>query len=77
MPLKKVSEHVLVPKHEIVPEESVNEVLERFGASKDQLPQILRTDPVLEDIGAKRGDVIKIVRGSPTAGESVFFRIVI
>ncbi len=74
--LEKISDHVLIPKHEIVPEESINEVLERFGVSREQLPQISRTDPVLEDIGAKRGDIIRISRGSLTAGKTVFFRIV-
>lgn len=76
MALDKVGGHFLVPKHEIVPEARIDEVLKRYSASKDKLPQILKNDPALEEIGAKKGDVIKITRRSPTAGVAIYFRVV-
>ncbi len=72
-----ITEHVLVPKHEIVPKERVKEVLEAYGADINQLPQILKTDPVIAEIGAKKGDLIKITRKSRTAGKAVYYRIVV
>lgn len=76
MVLRKVSDHFLVPKHEIVPEERAGDVLKRYRADIDKLPRILRTDPLVEETGAKRGNIIKITRDSPTAGKSIFFRVV-
>lgn len=71
-----VSKHFLVPKHEIVPKEREQELLARLGADKKLLPRILLSDPAVIEIGAEKGDVIKITRKSPTAGKSIYFRVV-
>lgn len=42
-----------------------------------QLPWIRSSDPLVHTVGAKPGDVIKIVRESPTAGEIVVYRLVV
>jgi DNA-directed RNA polymerase subunit H len=34
-------------------------------------------DPAAKEIGAKVGDIIRIVRRSPTARQSIFYRLVI
>jgi len=77
MPVEKVSMHYLVPKHEIVPSEKVDEFLRKFGVEREAMPKILEKDPAAAEIGAKKGDIIKITRASHTAGESVYFRAVI
>jgi DNA-directed RNA polymerase subunit H len=41
------------------------------------LPKIKMSDPAVKEIGAKPGDIIKIIRESETAGQSEFFRLVI
>ena len=70
--------HRLVPKHIILSEEEKKEVIEKFaGGDPYKLPYILVTDPVVKAIGAKPGDVIKIIRKSPTAGVSVYYRLVV
>lgn len=75
--LKKLSENFLVPKHEIVPAEKAQEILQKYGADSKKLPQIMRDDPVVEEIGAKRGELIRIVRDSPTAGKAIYYRVVV
>ncbi|MEM4326901.1 MAG: DNA-directed RNA polymerase subunit H [Candidatus Diapherotrites archaeon] len=74
--MDKVLQHFLVPKHEIVPENKVSEIVKKFGVSLDKFPKILHDDPAVIEIGAKRGDLIKITRNSPTAGKSIYFRVV-
>lgn len=75
--LKKILEHELVPKHEIASPEEVAEVLRRYGIKPEELPWIRSSDPVVRAIGARPGDVIKIVRKSPTAGEIIVYRYVV
>jgi DNA-directed RNA polymerase subunit H (RpoH/RPB5) len=71
-----ISHHELVPKHEIIKDESVikNIVAQYSLKSKFQLPIILKTDAMAKYLGLKNGDVIKITRVSPTAGDYVVFR---
>ncbi|MEM1836513.1 MAG: DNA-directed RNA polymerase subunit H [Pyrobaculum sp.] len=42
-----------------------------------QLPWIRSRDPLVNLVGAKPGDIIKIVRESPTVGEIVVYRLVV
>jgi DNA-directed RNA polymerase subunit H len=72
-----VRRHVLVPKHEILPKDKVDELLERYKIHLHQLPLIKSSDPAAQAIGAKPGDVLKITRSSQTAGEAVVYRHVI
>ncbi len=70
--------HEYVPKHEILKEKDVEKLLKQYKLeSKMQLPKILSSDPVIKAIKAKKGDVIKITRKSMTAGEAVYYRVVI
>ncbi len=72
-----LQDHVLVPKHEILKEEEVEELLKLLRVSKEQLPKIKASDPIVKEIGAKPGDVVKITRKSLTAGVSIFYRLVV
>lgn len=73
-----ILEHELVPKHIILSEEEKEELMKKYGITKPkQLPRILSTDPVIRAINAKPGDVVKIIRKSPTAGESIYYRLVV
>ena len=72
-----IAEHILVPKHVKLTEEENQKLLEQYNISIKQLPEIRSSDPAIEHIGAKIGDVIKIIRKSPTIGETAFYRVVI
>lgn len=79
MSVRKVNilEHELVPQHILLNKEDAVKLLKRMGISRRQLPWLLASDPAAKAIGAKPGDVVMIVRKSPTAGVSVAFRIVV
>ena len=73
----KVTDHKLVPKHEILSEEEKKQILLQFNATEDQFPFLFSTDPVAREIGAKPGDMVKISRISDTAGQAVYYRYVV
>jgi len=72
-----ISKHELVPKHEVLSEEEAKKLLDELNISKGQLPKILKSDPMVQKIKAKVGDIIKITRKSKTAGESIYYRVVV
>ncbi|MDI9620031.1 MAG: DNA-directed RNA polymerase subunit H [Candidatus Nezhaarchaeota archaeon] len=72
-----ILDHELVPKHVLLTKEEKRELLERLAIRPDQLPWIRASDPVAKLIGAKPGDIVKIIRKSPTAGESIAYRFVV
>ncbi len=72
-----VTEHEAVPEHRKLEEDEVEEVLEKYGAEREDLPKIERTDAALKSMEVEVGDIIEIVRDSPTAGETTYYRRVI
>ncbi len=71
-----LTKHVLVPKHLKVSEKEKEEILERYKVTIKEIPKILKDDPAIASLDLKSGDIVKIIRKSPTAGESVFYRVV-
>ena len=71
-------DHVLVPKHEIVPVEEHKKIMDDNNmVSKSKFPLIrFHIDPIVRIIGGVPGDIIKITRPSPSSGEYVFYRVV-
>jgi len=72
-----VFQHELVPKHILLKLDEAKNVLEQYHIRPFQLPYIKSTDPAARAVGAKPGDIIKVVRRSQTAGESDFYRYVV
>jgi DNA-directed RNA polymerase I, II, and III subunit RPABC1 len=72
-----ITKHILVPKHEIIREEEIiADVVLRYNIkTKFQLPHILKTDPMSRYLGLKTGDMVKIIRTSPSAGEYIGYRV--
>jgi DNA-directed RNA polymerase I, II, and III subunit RPABC1 len=70
-------EHELVPRHEPVPREEIPELLKRIRVNeKTQLPIIrYHTDPIGRLLGLLPGDIVKITRPSPSAGEYIIYRV--
>lgn len=72
-----VLKHELVPKHIILNEDEKKELFEKLKIEPQQLPKIITNDPVVKEIGAKEGDILKIIRKSPVSGIINYYRIVV
>ena len=70
-------EHVLQPKFEVVPDDQHAELLKTYNMkSKTNLPIIrFHEDIVARILGLIPGSIVKITRGSPSAGVYVLYRI--
>jgi len=73
----KSMKHEYVPEHIILSKEEAEEVLKMYHVKPTQLPFILVSDPVIRHLNAKPGDIVKIIRRSPTAGISIYYRYVV
>jgi len=61
----------------LIPKEEAKALMRQLRLRPWQLPWIKSSDPLAKSVGAKPGDVLKIVRDSPTAGEAVVYRLVV
>ena len=66
--------HDLVPEHDIITDKEIEKLEKEYGINREQLPKIRAGDPAAKAIGARPGDVIRIVRESETAGRHEIFR---
>lgn len=71
-----ITKHELVPKHRIVSNEEKLQLFKQLKICDEQMPKILKRDPVCRYLGANSGDVIEIKRKSRTAGFSIYYKIV-
>ena len=75
--LVNITHHQLVPKRSVLLDSEKAELLKWYRAKESQLPKIQCEDPVAKYFGVRRGQVMKIVRPSETAGRYVTYRLAV
>jgi DNA-directed RNA polymerase subunit H len=65
--------HKYVPKHILLTKDESDELLKKYKIGVTDLPQMFEKDPVAIAIGAKEGDIVKIIRDSETSVTSVVY----
>jgi len=73
----KLDKHLLIPKHVKLSDKQKEKLLEQYNISLNHLPRILNSDAAIQSLKSKPGDVIKITKNSLTAGETIFYRVVV
>jgi DNA-directed RNA polymerase subunit H len=69
--------HYLVPEHVLIRKEKVKELMDELGIKKLSLPKISRLDAAVKPLKAEKGDVVKIIRDSLTAGQTTYYRRIV
>jgi DNA-directed RNA polymerase I, II, and III subunit RPABC1 len=73
--LVNITHHELVPKHIVLSRDEKTALLKRYRLKETQLPRMLQKDPVARYLGLRRGQVVKIIRTSETAGRYASYRL--
>ena len=75
--LAEEKRHYLVAEHLLIKKEKVAELMAELGIKKDALPRIEKADSAIKHLAPEKGDVVKIIRDSMTAGQAVYYRRII
>ena len=74
--LFNILEHKLVPNHIVLSEKEKDEIVKKYYITDlSQFPEISRFDPVAQAIGLRPGQLCRIIRPSPTAIETNYYRL--
>lgn len=65
------------PKYELLSPSEIEQFKSEYNATEYTTKKLLRTDPASKYYALRRGDVVRIIRSSPTSGQSIDYRIVV
>ena len=76
-PSFKIFNHDFVSEHEVLTPNEREKILKEYGMQPFKLPRINASDPAVIAVGGNPGDIVRVIRKSPTAGKFIAYRYVI
>ena len=74
--LFNILDHALVPPHRIIDDDEKKNVAKFYNIiNESNWPEISRFDPVAVAVGVKPGEVVEIIRSSPTSLTAKYYRL--
>lgn len=75
--LHNITRHALVPRHEVVPPDEVEQIKARYCVTDEQWPVIFTTDPVARWFAWPPDTIVRIHRTGLTQDTQIFYRKVV
>lgn len=74
--LFNILNHNMVPEHTVLSDEQKATIITKYYITEEsQFPEISRFDPVAQAIGLRPGQLVEIIRASPTAITAKYYRL--
>lgn len=73
--LQDIADHQYQPKFQLLTPKQIERVKEEYNANNYTIKKFVKIDPMIRYFALKRGDVVRIIRPSPTAGFAIDYRI--
>jgi len=74
--LSNILDHFTQPKFELLSSEEMKKVRDEYNMTDKQIQHMLKSDPIAQYFNLKRGDIIRVIRNSPTSLKVPAYRIV-
>lgn len=71
------AQHQLVPEHRLISNFEAQSILDQYDVEKTQLPYIKKSDPGLQGLPVRSGDIVEVVRDSRTTDSARVYRLVV
>jgi DNA-directed RNA polymerase subunit H (RpoH/RPB5) len=74
--LFNILNHNMVPEHTVLTNDQKADIVKKYYITQEsQFPEISRFDPVAQAIGLRPGQLVEIIRASPTAITAKYYRL--
>lgn len=74
--LQNIIDHRDQPKFELLSPSEMEKVKLEYNISEYTTKKLLRSDPITKYYALRKGEIVRVIRGSPTSGEAIDYRIV-
>jgi DNA-directed RNA polymerase subunit H (RpoH/RPB5) len=75
--MMNIIDHDYVSKHIVLSEDERKDFIKSYQITRDKMPKLEIYDPIVRYYNMQIGDIVRIIRNSPSAGKAVYYRVVV